>query len=105
MGSRRLDLKPLAAILSFIQSARIKWPSLGLKLQFAAGELMDAEDLIENRGLFRQDIISLLETQRHRKCSEALDKLFSLLSLAERKFQTSITPDYSQSAVGLLHVS
>lgn len=97
VGSRRVDLHPLSVMLSFIQSARIERPSLGLKPEFAAGALMDAEDLFQNRRRLRRDIISLLETQRHRKCLDALDKVFSLLSLARRDFQISIAPDYSQS--------
>lgn len=88
----------------FMQSAIKKWSALATDLEFAAGALIDAYDLMfdkddqtrtkeEQRGI---NIQSLLAAQRHLKCLREVDKVFSIQSLTGQNVQRLLTLDYSK---------
>jgi len=104
IGEHILSWTMLFEVVVFIQSAIKKWSALATDLEFAAGALIDAYDLMydkydqtrmkeEQRGI---NIQSLLAAQRHRKCLREVDKFFSIQSLTRQNVQRLLTLDYSK---------
>jgi len=101
IGSKKLALKPLGTVLSFIQAAR-KRPSVELKVAFASGALMDAQNLFRKQrtGVLsssKAPLWSWLQIQQHKQCLNPLEKVFSVLSLVDKTYAEVLTPDYLKS--------
>jgi hypothetical protein len=101
IGSKKLKLKlePLKLFVLFIQLARSKWQSLDSQVAFASRALIDARELILSKewGSSPRDFLAMLKVQRHKRCPNPLDKVFSVLSLVHRSYPEVFTPDYSKS--------